>query len=77
MSLTVPPSDPNALHLLDGLIQLLDDRELPDTQDGGGQERSLPPALPVAHPSVTNWLKRVFRLHAPRQELFPDGHKTD
>lgn len=39
-------------------------------QDGGGQERSLPTALPVAQPLVTNWLKRVFRLRAPCWSCF-------
>lgn len=39
-------------------------------QDGGGQECSLPTALPVTQTLVTNWLKRVFRLHAPCWSCF-------
>lgn len=44
--------------------------------EGDGSAPSLQPC-PVAHPLVANWLKRVFRPRAPRQELFPDGRETD
>lgn len=77
ISLTVPTSDPNALHLLDGQIQLpMTGSCVAHRMEVDGSAPSLQPC-PIAHPPVANWLKRVFRPRAPRQELFPDGRETD
>lgn len=58
-------------------IQLPDDRScMAHGTEGDGSAPSFQ-LCPDAHPLAVNWLKRVFRPRAPRQELFPDGCETD